>query len=56
MLSREAIVEFKKIYLKVYGIELDDPEAEYRANNLVSFYTSVYDGDEPPVSNETIKV
>jgi hypothetical protein len=46
MLPREAIIEFKKIYLKVYGVQLDDAEAVRRANNLVGFYTAVYDDNQ----------
>ena len=46
MLPKEAIIEFKKIYLKVYGVQIDDVEAERRANNLVGFYAAVYDRNE----------
>jgi len=42
MLPKEAIQEFKKIYAKIYGIELTDEEASRRANNLVALYTAVY--------------
>ncbi len=42
MLPKEAIQEFKKIYKKVYGIELTDEEASRRANNLVSLYRTIY--------------
>jgi len=43
MLPKEAIEEFKKIYLKRFGIELSDAEASRRANNLVNLYKAVYD-------------
>jgi hypothetical protein len=55
MLPREAIIEFKKIYLKIYDIQLDDPEAERRANNLVSFYAAVLDGKDEATADEKIK-
>jgi hypothetical protein len=42
MLPKEAIKEFKKLYLKNYGIQLSDEEATHRANNLVALYTAVY--------------
>ncbi len=42
MLPKEAIKEFKKLYLKHYGIELSDEEASYRANNLVALFGAVY--------------
>jgi hypothetical protein len=45
MLPSEAIIEFKKIYVKVYGVELSDADAERRANNLVGFYAAVYGGN-----------
>lgn len=45
MLPREAIIEFKKIYVSVYGVQIDDAEAERRANNLVGFYSEVYGGN-----------
>jgi hypothetical protein len=45
MLPKEAIIEFKKVYAKVYGAELSDAEAERRANNLVGFYSEVYGGN-----------
>jgi len=41
-LPREAIIEFKKLYKKHYGVELSDKEAEFRANNLVNLYDAVY--------------
>lgn len=44
-LPREAIIEFKKVYAKVYGVQIDDVEAERRANNLVGFYSEVYGGN-----------
>lgn len=45
MLPRDAIIEFKKIYANVYGVLIDDVEAERRANNLVGFYSEVYGGN-----------
>ena len=45
MLPKEAIEEFKKLYLLRFSVELDDAEASRRANNLVNLYKFVY-GDE----------
>jgi hypothetical protein len=42
MLPKEAIEEFKKLYLKHYAVELSDEEASYRANNLVALFSAVY--------------
>ena len=47
MLPKEAIIEFKELFKKVYGIEISDEEASFRANNLVNLYAAVY--GEPPV-------
>jgi hypothetical protein len=52
MLPREAIIEFKAVYLKVYGVQIDDAEAERRANNLVGFYAAVYGGNQQPAEGE----
>ncbi|MGD0576640.1 MAG: hypothetical protein ABSA74_01015 [Candidatus Staskawiczbacteria bacterium] len=46
MLPKKAIDEFKKLYLKNYGIELSDKEATRRAENFVGLYDAVY-GDDP---------
>lgn len=42
MLPKEAIAEFKELYLKHYKVELADEEASLRANNLVALYEAVY--------------
>jgi len=42
MLPETAIIQFKKIWKKLYGIELSDSEAVFRANNLVALYRAVY--------------
>jgi len=46
MLPKIAIEEFKKLYLKNYGIQLSDEEAIRRAENFVGLYGAVY-GDDP---------
>ena len=56
MLPSEAIIEFKKIYLKVYGVQIDDAEAERRANNLVGFYAEVYGGNPRVAADEKTKI
>lgn len=42
LLPKEAIDEFKEIYKKKFGKELDDKEGSFRANNLFNLYVSVY--------------
>ncbi len=42
MLSKEAIKQFKELYLKHYQVELSDAEATFRANNLFSLFEAVY--------------
>lgn len=42
MLPKEAIQEFKKIYKKIYGIELTNRDATNKANNLVALYKAIY--------------
>ncbi len=42
MLPEEAIKEFKILYKKVFGIELTDSEAIFRANNLLRLYKVIY--------------
>jgi hypothetical protein len=41
MLPKEAIQDYKRLYKKRFGKELDDAEASRRANNLVAFYRAV---------------
>ncbi|PJE75947.1 hypothetical protein COV04_02220 [Candidatus Uhrbacteria bacterium CG10_big_fil_rev_8_21_14_0_10_48_11] len=43
--SKEAIEEFKKIYKKEYGKELDDKEAYESAYNLLNFFKLLMDID-----------
>ncbi len=54
MLPKEAIEEFKKLYVKNYGIELSDEEATRRANNLVALYGAVYGNaqSDPRINNK----
>ena len=52
-LPTEAITEFKEIYLRIYGIQLSDEEAAFRANNLVTLYQVVLDTDQIGTSNYT---
>jgi hypothetical protein len=42
MLPKEAIQEFKRIYAKIYKVDLTDEEAARRANNLIALYKAVY--------------
>jgi len=41
MLPKEAIEEYKRLYKKRFGVVLSDPEASFRANNLVKLYKAV---------------
>ncbi len=53
MLPKEAIEEFKKLYLARFGGELSYDEASFRANNLVNLYKFVYGESEPgPIQNQ----
>ena len=40
-LSPDAIKDFKAIYLKEYGVELSDEEAEDKAQRLLRFFRAV---------------
>jgi len=42
MLPKKIIEEFKRFYVKNYGIGLLDKETTRRANNLTGFYGAVY--------------
>ena len=42
MLPKEAINQFKKIYMETYHKELSDQEATLKANNLFELYKAVY--------------
>lgn len=50
MLPKEAIEEYKKLYINRYGVVLTDIEASFRANNLVNLYKTVL-GTEPSEIN-----
>lgn len=41
MLPPEAIEEYKTLYKKRFGVDLNDTEASFRANNLVNLYRTV---------------
>ena len=42
MISDESLNEFKKLYMKRYGIELSKEEALKKANSLLNLYRAVY--------------
>jgi hypothetical protein len=44
-LSKKAIDDFKKLYLKKYGIALSDVEANDKAYRLLIFYRFKYTND-----------
>ncbi len=41
-LPKNEIEEFKRLYRKIYKIELSDEEAKRRTNNLFVLYEAVY--------------
>jgi len=41
-LPKKEIEEFKRLYKKIYKVELSDEEATRRANNLFALYLAVY--------------
>jgi len=41
-LTKESIQEFKDIYHKEFGAEVDDIEAEEMAKNLLVLYSLIY--------------
>lgn len=55
MLPKEAIEEFKELFLKKFGVELSDEEAAFRANNLVNLYSAVYGNPEENLVNKNIE-
>ena len=42
MLPQEAIKEFKQLYKRHFGVDLNDAEASFRAHNLINLYGLVY--------------
>jgi len=54
MLPKKAIDQFKELYKKRYGVELDDKEAEFRANNIINLYKAVYIG--PISENDQVEL
>jgi hypothetical protein len=55
MLPQKAINQFKELYKKRFGIELDDKDAEFRANNLINLYKAVYIGPISDNDNANLK-
>jgi hypothetical protein len=51
MLTQQAILEFKEIYQKIYGITLDEKMATQGAHSLFNFYKSVF-GTSPNSEND----
>ncbi len=43
MLPKQAIKEFNELYRKKFGIELNDAEANRKANKLINLYKAIYD-------------
>lgn len=51
MLSKQALEEFRTIYLNQYGKELSCADAMKQANSLMSLYKTILS----PLNNETSK-
>lgn len=47
MLNSKAISEFKTLYLKEYGIKLNDDQAIHLGTQLVKLVKTVYGKDSP---------
>ncbi|MEK7144750.1 MAG: hypothetical protein AAB794_02755 [Patescibacteria group bacterium] len=54
MLPPQALQEFKQIYRKVFGEELNDAEAERRANRLLNLYGVIFE-HMTSIPNEKVK-
>jgi len=54
MLPQKAIDQFKELYKKRFSVDLDDKEAEFRANNLFNLYKAVYIG--PISDNDNVEL
>jgi hypothetical protein len=52
-----AVIEFKDIYRKKYGVELSDEEAVYKANKFFSLYKAIFQdcATERSGKNETTR-
>ena len=42
LLPKKAIEEFKELYRKQFGIEINDVEASKKANQIIGLYKAVY--------------
>jgi hypothetical protein len=40
-IPEQAVCEFVQLYKRIYGIDLDPSEAEFRARNLLTLYAAV---------------
>lgn len=47
MITRASLLEFKKIWRQIYGVELSDDEAYNRAGVLLSLFRVVYANPNP---------
>lgn len=55
MLPKQAIEEFKTIYLKRYGLELSDTEATEKAYKVFNFFKQIISDDVGIKDVEVIK-
>lgn len=55
MIAKDALVEFKELYLKEYGVKLTDQEAVELGSRLVNMIKAVYGSDLPKIDKEVKK-
>lgn len=46
MLSKQAVEEYKQIYIKEFGIKLNDTEVNEQANRLLNFFKLLIEIDQ----------
>jgi predicted nucleic acid-binding protein len=59
-LSKEAVEEFKKIYLQEFGEKISDAEAQEMGESLISFFKIIYhpipkDNKQDPKDNKDLE-
>jgi hypothetical protein len=54
MLTREEIIEFKKLVLEVYGIELTDEEAQVQGSRLITLFELILKSKKKSLENAMI--
>ena len=52
MMTREAVEQFKKAYLEVHGVEIDDTKAIELGQSLLNMFRVIY---RPLTTKESVK-